>query len=72
MHNEKIVTLLSFETPLTAKTVRCIYLENQPWIATPSLIGLDSDNCYYYPSMVNLDKFNGCCNTLLIRLEYIF
>ena len=30
MRNEKIVTLLSFETPLTAKNVRCIYLENQP------------------------------------------
>ena len=51
---------------------KCIYLINEPSLARPTLIDLNSNELYYYPFMVNLDKFNGSYNTLHNLLSIIY
>ena len=67
------IALLTFSGSL-ASTVyvsnhtKCISLYNQPCMTGLTIIDLNPDKCNeelcYYPLIVNLDKFNGRCNTL--------
>ena len=38
-------------------------MNNQPCMVRPTLIDLNSDELYYYPFIVSMDKYDGSCNT---------
>ena len=65
--------LLSFSgslvsIPNLSNFTKYISLSNQPCMTRPTLADLNPDEYVerldYYPSMVNLDRCNGSCNTL--------
>ena len=70
---KKDIALLSFSGSLSRMVTisdftTCMCLNNQPCMARPTLIDLNPDEYNrrlgYYVFTVNLDRFNGSCNTL--------
>ena len=61
--NLKFVAVLSFGRLLTAQSVNCTSLHNQPSIARPVLIDLNLDELCFYPFMVRVDRCGGSFNT---------
>ena len=43
---------------------KCVSLNNELCMATPTLIELNSVEFNYYPFMISLDNSNGSCNTV--------
>ena len=41
-----------------------MFLNNEPCLARPILIGSNPYELHYYPFMISLDGCNGNCNTL--------
>ena len=41
----------------------CISLNNEPWITTPILINLNSNELYYYLFVARLNRCSGSCNS---------
>ena len=39
-------------------------LNNAVHLARQTLIDLNPNELYYYPFLVSLDRWSGCCNTL--------
>ena len=67
------VAFLSFSGSLvsivnTPDHIKCMSLNNQQWLAHPTLISLQLNECIeglrYYQFAVNLDRCMGSCNTL--------
>ena len=56
-----LIALLSFSGSLAAK---CMFLNDEPCLARPTVIDLNPNELHYYPFMVSLDRFNGTCNIL--------
>ena len=63
------ITLLSFSISLAciAKVsdyVKCMSLNNEPCIARPTFIDLNSNELHYFPFRVSVHRCKGNCNTL--------
>ena len=55
------IALLSFSGSLATK---CMPLNNEPFIARPTLIDLNPVEINYYSIVISLDKCNGSCNVV--------
>lgn len=58
------VAILSFRNPLATQNIKCISLDTQICVATPTLIDLNPDELGYYPFMANLDRCGWSFNAL--------
>ena len=63
------VALLSLSGSLihiakVSERTKCISLKNEPHLARPTRIDLNSNVLPYYQFMAFLDRCNGSCNTL--------
>ena len=63
------VVLLSFSSSLASVAkgstrTKCLSLNDQPCMAGPTVIDLNSVVLKYYPFMISLDKCNRNCNVL--------
>ena len=56
-----LIALLSFSRSLKSK---CVSLNNEPCMISPSLIDLNPIKLSYYRFIINLDKCNGSCNAV--------
>ena len=56
-----IVLLLGFGRSLT---INCVFMNNQPCTARPTLIDLNPGELHYYPFTVSLYGCDGSCNTV--------
>ena len=66
---QAFVLLLSFIGSLArvakvSDRTKCVSLNNEPWLARPTLIDLKPNELHYYPFNVSLNRFNGSSNTL--------
>lgn len=70
LNKQVFITLLSFSKSVGLRylIVQNVYLNNQPCMNRPILIGLSPDEhnqgLRHYLFMIKLDRFNGRCNTL--------
>ena len=69
------IALLSFSSSLArvanvSNGTKCLFLNDEPCVAKPTLIDLNSVEFKYYPFMINLSTFTGRCNVLLQK--YVF
>ena len=55
--------MLNFGNPLAAKNIKCITLNNQPCLARPLPIDMNPNKLWYYPFLVELDRWNGSSDT---------
>ena len=55
-----MLVLLGFGRPLT---IKCILVNNQPYMVRPTLIDLNPDELRNYP-FISLDKCGRSCNTV--------
>ena len=55
-----VLVMLAFSGLLATK---CVSMNNQPYMARPSLIYLNPDEFYYYLFIISVDRCNGSCNT---------
>lgn len=60
------------EKPYHYKRYKFLSLKNQPWTVTPVLIDLNSDENYYYPFMISIDRCGGNCNATEDSFDRIF
>ena len=44
-------------------STKCMSLNNELFLAIPTLINLNPNKLHYYPFMVNANRLNGSCNT---------
>lgn len=58
------VAIISFRKIVVTQKVRCIFLNNQPYLAMPNLINLNPSQIHYCLVMVSLDISYGSCNTV--------
>ena len=58
------VAILRFRAPLVTQNVILISLYNQSSLVRSSLIDLIHNDLPYYPFVVSVDRYNGCCDTL--------
>ena len=61
------IVLLSFPTSLATK---CLFLNDKPCMVRPTLIDLNSVELKYYPFMISLNKCNGSCNFLSLKIYF--
>ena len=62
---------LSYYVNQIQKNVKCIPLDNQPYLANGTLVDLNPSELRYYPFAVSLDRYSGSCkgfDNLLDRL----
>ena len=50
------VATISFRKIVVTQKVKCIFLNNKPRLAIPTLHNLNPTEIHYYPAMVSLDK----------------
>ena len=55
------IVLLSFTESLA---IKCVSLNDEPYMVRPTLIDLNHVELKYYPFMTSLDKCSGSCNVL--------
>ena len=55
------IVLLSFSSSLATK---CLFLNDEPCMVRPTLIGLNPVDLKYYPFMISLNKCTESCNVL--------
>ena len=54
-----VLVLLGFDGSLVAKYIS---MNNQPCMARPTLIDMNSDELYYYPFIVSRNRYDRNCN----------
>ena len=59
------IVLLSFSSSLATK---CLSLNDEPCMVRPTLIDFNHVELKYYPLMISLDKRNGSCNVLSLKI----
>ena len=59
------IVLLGFSESLATK---CVSLNDEPCIFRPTLIDLNPVEVKYYLFMISLDKCNGSCNFLSLKI----
>ena len=66
--NKKMFMGLLISIVNATNHAKCVLLSNQKYMNQPTLINLHpneySQECYYYPFAVKLDRCVGSCNTL--------
>ena len=62
------IVLLSFRVSLARVRTKCLFLNYEPCMATPTLIDLNPVELKYYPFMISLDKCAGSCNVLYPKI----
>ena len=55
------IVLWSFSESLTTK---CVSLNDEPYMVSPTLIDLNPFELKYYPFMISLEQCSGSCNIL--------
>ena len=60
VNKQVFIVLLSFSNSLATK---CVPLNNEPCMIRPFLVDLNLVELKYYPTMINLDKCSGSCNS---------
>ena len=45
-------------------TIKCVFLNNQPCKARPTLVNMNSDETLFYLFAVNINYYGGNCNTI--------
>ena len=58
------VVLLSFSESLARDRTKCLFLNDEPCMAIPTLIDMNPFGLKYYPFMISLNKCTGSCNIL--------
>ena len=58
---QTFIALLSFSVSSIAE---CVFLNNEPCLARPTLIELNPSELHFYEYKVSLDRYNGNHNTL--------
>ena len=58
------IVLLSFSSSLAHDQTKCLFLNNEPCMARPTLIDLIPFGLRYYPFMISLDKCSRSGNVL--------
>ena len=56
------IALLSFICSLVCNQTKCLFLNDDPCIARPTLIDMNPNELKYYPFMISLNKCTGSCN----------
>ena len=46
------------------RPTKCVYLNNQPYKARPTIANINCDKTLFYPFTVNINKWDGSCNTI--------
>ena len=59
------IALLSFSISLATK---CLFLNEEPCMARPTLINMNPVELKYYPFMITLNKFAESCNVLSTKI----
>ena len=59
------IVLLSFSGSLATK---CLFLNDEPCMARPTLINLNPVELKHYPFITSLNKCSGSCNVLFPRI----
>ena len=68
----------SFGVSLTSSSdgcVKCVSLNNRPCQVRPGLFNINSNEPFYYPFTVNVNRCGGNCKTILLmiqRVMYVF
>ena len=67
------IVLLNFNSsfaniPKVSDQTKCLSLSDETYTAIPILIDLHPVELKYYPFMINLDKCNGSCNVLSLKI----
>ena len=45
-------------------SIKCVFLNNRPCQARPTLVNINSNETFYYPFTLNVNKCGGGCNTI--------
>ena len=61
----EFIVLLSFGKSLA---IKCLYLNDEPCMVTPTLIDLNPIELKHYPFMISLEKCTGSCNVLSSKI----
>ena len=48
----------------TSDLIKCLFLNDEPCMARPSLIDMNPVELKYYPFIISLNKCTGSCNVL--------
>ena len=46
------------------RPIKCVFLNNQPCKARPTIVNINSDQTLLYPFTVSVNKRGGSCNTV--------
>ena len=46
------------------EAIKCVYLNNQPCQARPTLVGINSNKNLFYPFTVSVNKYRGSCSAI--------
>ena len=65
---QTFIALLSLSVSSVAE---CVFLDNEPRLARPTLIELNLSELHFYQYKVSLDRYNGNHNTLVDFLGQI-
>ena len=58
------IVLFSFNKSLARDQIKCLFLNDEPCMAGPSLIDMNPVELKYYPLMITLGKCTGSCNVV--------
>ena len=59
-----VLVLLFFAGSMAAaKVIKCVSINNQPYMIRLTLLDLNFDEFHYYPFVISMNRSDGSCNT---------